>query len=126
MLHFRHFRRSNLTGMFILALLAAVLVLLLILVFAVVGKLLGFVLFLVIAALCGAVAEYFLGFRKGVGETLIIGLIGAALGFLVARLLHLPLLLPIFGVPVVWTILGSFVVVGILRMATGNRRSLQL
>jgi hypothetical protein len=125
-LHFRHFRWSDRTGMFILALLAAILVLLLIVVFAVVGKLLGFVLFLVVAALCAAVAEYFLGFKEGVGETLLIGLIGAALGVLTAHLLHLPLLVPIFGVPVVWAILGSFAVVLVLRAATGNRRSLRL
>ncbi|HTE84107.1 MAG TPA: hypothetical protein VK821_05190 [Dehalococcoidia bacterium] len=112
--------------MFILVLLAIVFVLLLFAVFAVVGKLLGLVLFLVIAALCGAVAEYFLGFKEGVGETLLIGLIGAALGVVVARILHLPLLLPVFGVPIVWTIVGSFIVVGILKLASGNRRSLRL
>jgi hypothetical protein len=112
--------------MFILVLLGAILVLLLLVVFAVIGKLLGFVLFLVVAGLCAAMAEYFLGFREGVGATLLIGLIGAALGVLVAHLFHLPLFIPIFGVPVVWAILGSFAVVAILRVATGNRRSLRL
>jgi hypothetical protein len=112
--------------MAILVLLGIVFVVLLVAVFAVVGKILGLILFVVVATLCASAAEYFLGFREGVGETLLIGLIGAALGVVVARILHLPLLLPIFGVPIVWTILGSIAVVGVLKLATGNRRSLRL
>jgi uncharacterized membrane protein YeaQ/YmgE (transglycosylase-associated protein family) len=111
--------------MFVLVLLGIIFVLLLIGVLRLVGTLLGLVLFLIVAGLCGAIAEFFLGYRRGPGESLLIGLIGAALGVIIRYVLHLPAFFSLFGVPIVWAILGSFIVVGILKLATGNRGSLR-
>jgi uncharacterized membrane protein YeaQ/YmgE (transglycosylase-associated protein family) len=110
--------------MIIVVLLAIIFILLLFAVLAIVHSLLGLILFLVVATLCGAVAEYALGYKEGVGQSLLIGLIGAAIGVILRYLLHLPTFLSIFGVPIVWAIVGSFIVVALLKLATGNRRSL--
>jgi uncharacterized membrane protein YeaQ/YmgE (transglycosylase-associated protein family) len=117
-------RLKEIVAMLLLLLLALVFIVLLVVVLSILHTLFSLVLFLVVAGLCGAAAEYFLGHREGVGETLLIGLIGAALGVLVASILHLPRL-PIFGVPIVWTVLGSMVVVAILKLARGDSRSLR-
>jgi uncharacterized membrane protein YeaQ/YmgE (transglycosylase-associated protein family) len=111
-------------AMLFLVLLALVFIILLVFVLSIIHALFGLVLFLVIAGLCAAAAEYFLGHREGVGETLLIGLIGAALGVIGAYLLHLPRL-SIAGVPIVWTILGSMAVVAILKLARGDSNSIR-
>jgi uncharacterized membrane protein YeaQ/YmgE (transglycosylase-associated protein family) len=110
--------------MILLILLAVIFVLMLLAVLAILHSVLGLVLFLVIAALCGAIAEYFLGYRHGVGQSLLVGLIGAALGVIIRHLFGFPVFWAAFGVPIVWTILGSFIVVGVLKLATGRRGSL--
>lgn len=110
--------------MLLILLLGLLLIVLFIFALTIIHAVLGIVLFLVVATLCAAAAEYFLGHKEGVGETLLIGLIGAAIGVIFAWALHLPRL-AIAGVPIVWTILGSLIVVGILRLARGDRRSLR-
>ena len=82
-----------------------------------IGTLLGLVFFLIVAALCGAAAEYFLGHKEGVGETFLIGLIGAAIGTVLSHVLHLPTLIAIGGVSIVWTIIGAMIVVFLLKLA---------
>ncbi|MGI8551592.1 MAG: hypothetical protein ACR2PL_12535 [Dehalococcoidia bacterium] len=104
-------------------LLLLLFVVLLFFVISVIHAVFGVVLFLVVAALCAAAAEYFLGHKEGLGETLLIGLIGAALGAILSRLLHLPSLIVIAHLPLVWTIAGSMIVVGLLRLARPDSRS---
>ena len=111
--------------MFILVLLAVAAIILLLTAFAILHAVLGIVFFLVIAGLCAAAAEYVLGLRESVGVTLLIGLIGAALGVILAHLLGLPRFLDIFHVPIVWTIVGSLIVVGVLRLTMGRDRALR-
>jgi uncharacterized membrane protein YeaQ/YmgE (transglycosylase-associated protein family) len=110
--------------MLFLVLLALVFIVLLVFTLSIIHALFGIVLFLLIAGLCGAAAEYFLGHKEGLGETLLIGLIGAALGVILAYLFHLPRF-SVAGVPIVWTIVGSLIVVGILKLARGDRGSLR-
>jgi uncharacterized membrane protein YeaQ/YmgE (transglycosylase-associated protein family) len=110
--------------MIVLVLLGIVFVLMLLVVLSLIHSLFGLILFLVVAALCGAVAEFLLGYRHGVGQSLLVGLIGAAVGVILRYIFHLPPFFSLFGVPVVWAILGSFIVVGLLKLATGRRGSL--
>lgn len=91
----------------------------------VIGKLIGIILLLVVATLCGAVAEYVLGHREGVGETLLIGLMGAVLGVIIRAVLHLPGLITIAGVPIFWAILGSVIIVALLKLARPQPRSMR-
>lgn len=108
----------------LLLLLALLFIVLLVFALWILHAIFSIILFLVIAGLCAAAAEYFLGHREGVGETLLIGLIGAALGVILAFVLHLPRF-SVAGVPILWTILGSMIVVLILKLARGEplRRS---
>lgn len=99
----------------VIALFVLLFIVLLFFVLAIVRTLVGIIVFLVVAALCGAAAEYFLGAKEGVGETLVIGLIGAALGTILSHLLRLPSLIVIGGLPLVWTIVGSMIVIAILK-----------
>jgi hypothetical protein len=71
--------------MLILLLAVLVLILLLYALFTVVGLGVGIILFLVVAGLCAAIAEYVLGMREGVVTTVLIGLIGAAVGLIRAQ-----------------------------------------
>jgi hypothetical protein len=66
--------------MLILILLGLVFIILFLFALEIIHAVLGVVLFLVVAGLCAAAAEYLLGQRQSLGATLLIGLIGAALG----------------------------------------------
>lgn len=109
----------------VIALLILAFVVLFILFLKLIGTLIGLVFFLVIAAICGAVAERFLRHREGVGETFLIGLIGAAIGTVLAHVLHLPRLLSISGVSIVWTIIGAMIVVFLLKLASPEKSSVR-
>lgn len=101
-------------------------VVLFILAAAIISSVLGIVLFVVVAALCGAAAEYLLGEPEGVGETVLIGIIGAALGAILAHLLHLPPLIAIAGLHIVWTIVGALIVVALLKVIRPSLRQRRL
>jgi uncharacterized membrane protein YeaQ/YmgE (transglycosylase-associated protein family) len=82
---------------------------------------------LVIAAICGAIAEALVGFSPGgLLASIAIGLVGAFLGRWLAAALGLPALLTLsFGdvqVELVWTILGAALFVGILSLIRRPRR----
>ncbi len=84
------------------------------------------VLFLLIAALCGAVGSSLAGAR-GVGLLTATGLgfIGAVLGPMIARALHLrdPFVVTVSGhpFPVLWSILGAALVVAVLHLSYRRR-----
>lgn len=102
-----------------LALLLLLAVLLLVLFIVVVRTVIGLVLLLVIAGLCGAAAEYITGYRTGnIVYTVALGLIGAAIGSLIARLLDLPGILSwsIGGLPVLLAILGAVLLLFLLKL----------
>lgn len=103
-------------AMIILGLILAFILLFVVLLWLI-HTIVGIVLFFTVAGLCAAAAEYILGHREGLGETVLIGLIGAALGAVVAHLFHLPTLIVIGRLPIVWTIVGSGVVVWLLKLA---------
>ena len=104
-----------------IALLILAFIVLFVLFLKIIGTLLGLVFFLVVAALCGAAAEYFLGHKEGIGETFLIGLIGAAIGAVLSHVLHLPTLISVSGVSIVWTIIGAMIVVFLLKLASPER-----
>ena len=110
----------------VLALVAILAVLLVFfLVLKVVAVLTGLVWLLLVAALCGAIAEHTLHYKEGgIGTTVVVGLVGALLGWLFASIFHLPTG-PHLGtpLPVLWTIVGSFALVGTMKVVSPvNRR----
>jgi uncharacterized membrane protein YeaQ/YmgE (transglycosylase-associated protein family) len=82
-------------------------------------NLLGFLVLLFIAAVCGAVAQAIVGYSVG-GCLLssIVGVIGALLGYWLARQLSLPLVLTLNiqgqQFPIIWSIIGASLFVGVL------------
>jgi len=79
----------------------------------------GFVLLLVIAAVCGAIGQALAGYSMG--GCLVssgVGLVGAIVGYWLAGQLGLPLLLRVViqgqPFPVLWSIIGSALFVGVI------------
>lgn len=87
--------------------------------------LLDFVLLLIVAGICGGVAQALVGYsRGGCFASIALGLIGALLGAWLARALALPEILSVqFGTqafPVVWSIIGAALFVAALCLLTGR------
>jgi uncharacterized membrane protein YeaQ/YmgE (transglycosylase-associated protein family) len=86
----------------------------------------GLLLLLLVAGVCGAVGSAIAGHgRVGCLGSIALGLIGAALGMWIARHLQLPEML-VWRVgnesfPVVWSIAGSALFVGVLSLLTRGR-----
>jgi uncharacterized membrane protein YeaQ/YmgE (transglycosylase-associated protein family) len=84
------------------------------------------VVFLVVAGICGAVARAIAGgTRGGFIVAILLGFLGAFLGTWLARLLHLPELLAVsiggHPFPIVWSIVGGIVLVGLAHVLVGPR-----
>jgi uncharacterized membrane protein YeaQ/YmgE (transglycosylase-associated protein family) len=93
-------------------------------------SLLGFLVLLIIAAVCGGIGQSLAGYSLGgCFVSIIVGLIGAYLGIWIARELGLPehFTVNIDGqpFPIVWAIIGSAVftlIMALLRRAFVGRR----
>ena len=88
--------------------------------------LVSFIMLLVIAGICGAVGQAIAGYsRGGCLVSVALGFIGALLGMWIAGALGLRemLALNIGGqtFPVIWSIIGSAIFVGILSLITRGR-----
>jgi uncharacterized membrane protein YeaQ/YmgE (transglycosylase-associated protein family) len=84
------------------------------------------IMLLVIAAICGSLAQLIVGYSHGgclVSAAL--GLIGAVIGEWIARALNLPEILPLkigdHPFPIVWSIIGAALFVAVLGLATRRR-----
>jgi uncharacterized membrane protein YeaQ/YmgE (transglycosylase-associated protein family) len=89
-------------------------------------SLLGLLVLLLIAAICGAVGQAIVGFsRGGCLVSAAVGVIGALLGHWLAGQLGLPLLwvINIDGqpFPIVWAIIGSVILVAIASLFARRR-----
>jgi uncharacterized membrane protein YeaQ/YmgE (transglycosylase-associated protein family) len=87
---------------------------------------LEFVVYLVIAGICGAIARAFGGgTRGGFIISILLGFLGAFLGTWLARLLHLPVLFTIViadhAFPIVWSIIGGLILVALAHALTRPR-----
>ena len=87
---------------------------------------LEFVVYIVIAGMCGAVARALVGgTRGGFIISVLLGFLGAFVGTWLARMLHLPewVMVSIAGhpFPIVWSILGGILLAG-LAVALGRPR----
>jgi uncharacterized membrane protein YeaQ/YmgE (transglycosylase-associated protein family) len=76
---------------------------------------------LVVAAICGAIGSAIVGYSPGgLLASIGVGLVGAFIGTWVARALGLPALLTLtFGdvqIELVWTILGAVILVGLISL----------
>lgn len=88
----------------------------------------GFLLLIVIAAICGGIGQSIAGYSLGgCFVSIIVGFIGAWLGPLIARELDLPMFytMNIQGreFPIVWSIIGSAVFALVIGMLTKGRKT---
>jgi uncharacterized membrane protein YeaQ/YmgE (transglycosylase-associated protein family) len=87
----------------------------------------GLLILLLIAAVCGAIGRAIAGgTHGGCLVSIALGFIGALLGSWLARRLHLPELFVVTvereHFPVVWSIIGSAIFVAIVHLVSGGRR----
>ena len=90
----------------------------------------GFLLLLVIAAICGGIGQSIAGYSfGGCFTSMIVGFIGAWLGPLIARELDLPMfyVMNIQGrdFPFIWSIIGSAVFSLVIGLLTRGRKQRQ-
>jgi uncharacterized membrane protein YeaQ/YmgE (transglycosylase-associated protein family) len=89
----------------------------------------GFLLLLLLGALCGAVAEVIVGFSPGgFLASAVVGFLGAAIGGWMAPRIGLPSILAVriegYSIEVVWSVLGAIVLLAglaLIRRATYPR-----
>lgn len=87
-----------------------------------------FLLLLIVAGVCGSVAQSIVGYsRGGCLVSIVLGFVGALLGTWIARQVQLPELLNVqFGdqpFPVIWSIIGAALFVAMLSLISGRRGS---
>ena len=83
---------------------------------------------LIIAGIAGAIAEWIVGFSPGgFLVSIVVGIIGAFIGSWLARQIGLPEFFSITiggqPFPVVWSILGSVILLAVISMVRRPRRS---
>lgn len=92
--------------------------------------LLGFLVLLLIAAICGAIGQALAGYDLGgCLISIIVGFIGAYIGMWVAAKFNLPMIFEIAvqgkPFPVVWSVIGSAIftaIIALFRKAFGGNR----
>ena len=89
-------------------------------------SLIELVLLLIVAGICGAIGQGIAGYsRGGCLGSIGVGFIGALLGTLIARWLHLPEIFNIsvgnVGFPIIWSIAGSAIFVAVLSFFARRR-----
>jgi uncharacterized membrane protein YeaQ/YmgE (transglycosylase-associated protein family) len=85
------------------------------------------VIWLIVAAICGSVGSALIGYSPGgLLASVAVGLVGAVLGAWLARQLGLPSVLVFsyggVSIELLWTILGSAVLVALLSLLRNPRR----
>jgi uncharacterized membrane protein YeaQ/YmgE (transglycosylase-associated protein family) len=91
--------------------------------------LLEFVVYLIVAGLCGAIARAVAGGTPGgFIVSILVGFLGAFLGVWIARMAHLPRLFIVsvegHPFPIVWSIVGGIILVAIAHALLPRRRLL--
>ncbi len=89
-------------------------------------SLMGFIVLLVIAAICGALGQALAGYSLGgCLVSIVVGFVGAFLGMWIARQFGLPewFVVNVDGepFPIVWSVLGSAILAAIVGMVTRPR-----
>jgi uncharacterized membrane protein YeaQ/YmgE (transglycosylase-associated protein family) len=87
----------------------------------------GILLLLLIAAISGSIAQALVGYsRGGCIVSIVVGFIGALVGYWIANALNLPLLFQVSiqgrNFPVISSIIGGALFVAVLNLISGKRR----
>jgi len=78
--------------------------------------------YLVIAFVIGTVAQILTGYNKRrTLTTLLLGFVGVVAGDFISVKFHLPqIIIPIFGISIVWSIVGAVIVILVYRLLRGH------
>ena len=85
-------------------------------------SLLGFLLLLLIAAICGAIGQSIAGYSLGgCFVSIVVGFVGALIGSWLANQLGLEHIIEIMGIPVIWASIGSALFAVLVGLITRGR-----
>lgn len=80
----------------------------------------GFLILLIIAAICGSIGASIAGAsKKGCLTNIALGFIGAIIGNWLRQKLHMNPFFVIEGIAVVWSIIGSAIFVALISLISG-------
>jgi len=84
----------------------------------------GFIILVLVAALCGAIGAAIAGFtRTGCLTNIAIGLIGAVIGSWLCFQLRAPEFFVVAGIPIIWAIIGAALFMAVIGLLVNPRRS---
>lgn len=76
---------------------------------------------LIIAFFCGSIGASLAGAsKKGCVTSIALGFIGALIGGWISREMQIRELLPVQGIPIVWSIIGSALFVAVINLISGR------
>jgi len=86
----------------------------------------GILLLLLIAAISGGLAQAIVGYsRGGCAVSIVVGFIGALIGWWLSDVLNLPLLFQINiqgqPFPIIWSVIGGALFVAVISLISGRR-----
>ncbi|HXM77672.1 MAG TPA: GlsB/YeaQ/YmgE family stress response membrane protein [Thermoanaerobaculia bacterium] len=89
-------------------------------------SLLGFLILLLVAAVCGAIGRAIAGGSTGgCLVSIVVGFVGALLGSWIAHKMHLPELFVVsidrHPFPILWSIIGAALFVAVVHLISGRR-----
>ena len=85
--------------------------------------LIDFLILLVVAGACGAIAQSIAGFsRGGCIVALVMGFIGALIGMWLQKMTGMPEVVTIGGFPIIWSIIGGVLFAVVVGMLTRSNR----
>ncbi len=77
---------------------------------------------LLIAFVCGSIGASIAGVsKKGCFTGIALGFIGALLGTWLSQKLHMPELLVVQGLPIIWSIIGASLFVAVVQLISGGK-----
>ena len=84
---------------------------------------LGFLVLLLVAAICGSIGASIAGHsHRGCLTNIALGLIGAFIGSLLSRELGIRDVFYFGGIPIIWSIVGAALFVAVIGMLSGRSR----
>ncbi len=82
-----------------------------------------FIVLLIIAFFCGSIGAQLAGAKKeGCFINIVLGYVGAIVGGWLSRKLHMSDIIVVYGIPVIWSIIGAAIFVAIISMMTGGSK----
>jgi uncharacterized membrane protein YeaQ/YmgE (transglycosylase-associated protein family) len=83
----------------------------------------GFLILLLVAALCGSIGAAIAGYsRTGCLTNIAIGFIGAIIGSWLSFQLRAPEFIVIRGIPIIWAIIGAALFMAVVGAISGRKK----